>query len=108
MDYTLAKKLKDAGFPFSERWSLTESFGATVQTKGGATIQVPTISELIEACGKDVALFHHRGAWNAVKTMGIEKAVSFVGVNVFLGLEGGKGLIPEEAVAKLWLALNKK
>lgn len=84
MNYELAKQLKDAGFPIIEHeepryWTF------------------PTLSELIEACDK-LDGFGQLGrankGWNVWK-LGIRRPVAF-------------GETPEEAVAKLWLELNKK
>lgn len=102
MNYELAKKLKDAGFPFKP---VGEHFNA-----GGKATQAftfdnqsvwfePTLSELIEACGNEFA-FVCRGydqelwldSWGAESTNG----------KVITGAS-----VPEEAVAKLWLELNK-
>jgi hypothetical protein len=97
MNYELAKQLKDAGFPNSENW-----IEANVHEKGICMVEggssefsfVPTLSELIEACGDK---FHDlckglNGRWTCV---------SFTAVH-------SKGDTPEEAVANLWLALNIK
>jgi len=93
MTYELCKKLKDAGFPirnnpFSKYDVLEPEY------------IIPTLSELIEACGKDFmeltqTKFNH---WNAnVFTLSKD------GIHIF-----GGGDTPEEAVATLWLELNKK
>lgn len=82
MDYSLAKKLKDAGFPIT--WHIrTESL-----------LPYPTLSELIEACGKEfLSLVNNDrddNCWGAEDTDG----------NRYYGST------PEEAVANLWLRLK--
>jgi hypothetical protein len=102
MTYELAKELKDAGFPFK-----TTNFGANEHIKHaffldepyGLGYIPPTLSELIEACGDGFKKLwrHSNGKWTAhsgTKT----QANSFQ--------KGGE--TAETAVAKLWLALNKK
>ncbi len=84
MNYELAKQLKDAGFPQDE---------CCVHGKSGHDhVFEPSLSELIEACGDE---FH--GLWRVMDEWFAKDA---------RGLEI-KGSTPEEAVAKLWLALNK-
>lgn len=94
MKYEIIKQLKDAGFP--NDWQ--SRCGHCGYDYGSNS---PTLSELIEACGMPkVAGFIScsHGVWYAsVKTKdnyGIEYQ--------------GRGLTPEEAVANLWLSLNKK
>jgi len=111
MTYELALKLKNAGFP-QERgreplpncyWNFNSAFpeqGWYLDNENLAyekeyTIYIPTLSELIEACGEDFYALWVRGdnTWFACKDMGDI---------------GAEGSTPEEAVAKLWLAINKK
>lgn len=104
MNYELAKKLKDSGFPhkcamlggedgndeycFHRDWFEEEGF-----------LCVPTLSELIDACGEKFyrlqigpSLMGDRNVWYA-----------------YMDEETGMiGDTPEEAVANLWLKLNKK
>ena len=82
MTYELAKQLKDAGFPDSE-------------------YIIPALSDLIEACGdKFVKLEKVVSGWSARGTQGRYKDP--ISDQMVWG-----GINPEEAVAKLWLALNK-
>jgi hypothetical protein len=95
MTYELAKELKDAGF------SQLEGIQGWIYEDGTANnfrpltphAKNPTLSELIEACGEiDFHLQHFVGEdWGA-----------------WGGREVGHGPNPEEAVARLWLALNRK
>lgn len=98
MDYELAKQLKEAGFP-QEMGS--ESFGEGIPYTD-EYVKLPTLSELVEECGSSL-----KTLWNleGVKWF----AASFL-VNVDGASQEGtvcRGKTPEEAVAKLWLALNK-
>jgi hypothetical protein len=85
MTYELAKQLKDAGFlqpKYSDKdWDTYERM-------------FPNLSELIEACGDGYFLLEHiRGnRWVAVKGL---IPISEIGITL------------EEAVANLWLKLNK-
>ncbi len=144
MDYALAKKLKDAGFPQREDFILNNevidlkgvshseigfhciydsSCGEELeylkktpvkdwQGKGRATVYFakeyleseegkyltvykPTLSELIEACGDRFNCLERMiGCWIAIYD---GDAAYFI----------GEGITPEEAVAHLWLELNK-
>jgi len=90
MDYKLAKELKDAGFPQTSGDLLTH-----VNDEGviDEVCMRPTLSELIEACGDKISLFGDKGSWSAT------------GNNPQRGYGGGQS--PDEAVARLWLALQK-
>lgn len=103
MDYGLAKKLKDAGFAHDIDVPGTQTGHKSTTTwlygpKGvlsDETVYVPTLSELIEACGD--APFH------LIKDINLNRFwIAYVGKTVC------KGLTPEEAVASLWLALKNK
>ena len=105
MNYELAKKLKDVGFPFKE-WHL-----GTLHMDGVTPANYPTLSELIEACvnimGKEVICIgtmfkensdYEHGPWHAAT---YKKMFELPTTSVF-------GKTPEKAVANLWLRLNKK
>jgi len=98
--YELAKELKDAGFPqfFSEGMSYYDKKGTFVESACSEynddqdwNIRVPTLSELIEACGDGFEKLHLAGG-----------KFHAVGDGVIWGVED----TPEEAVARLWLALH--
>ncbi len=96
MNYELAKRLKDAGFPFEE-CSLTDCsyVGPSLDGDNGKNYHYPTLEELIEACGDEFDFLHMtptRGSW-ACHSQSNEAF--------------GAGSTPTEAVARLWLALNK-
>ncbi len=96
MNYELAKKLKDAGFP---------QVGKNQDGYANDGGYEPTLSELIEACGSAFSALTRRFS-------GSESWIAHS--NQFL--TGQFGHIPivadgntlEEAVANLWLELNKQ
>ncbi len=116
LTYDLAKKLKDAGFPF-RRIKGGESYGSNApqaeDKKGdlygyldfnpeGKTeigeqhFFVPSLSELIEACGKGLLqLVRNSSGWTAYPT-DLSKTLA------------QSASTPDQAVALLWFALNKK
>lgn len=108
MNYELAKKLKDAGFPESEEDNKYIEPDNTIVSPGSGpctekAIYVPSLSELIEACGYEfrMLLLHTtynkklKKPWEAVPNKKIRPEV-----------KGAKGSTPEEAVANLWLYIN--
>ena len=104
MIYDLAKDLKDAGFPqpvldFRGDFLFSEH-GDPVDTQAYA----PTLAELIEACGTSFGALVRiaDGTWNAATPV-IDTGMSYG--NPSMEVEGST---PEEAVARLWLAINEK
>lgn len=125
MKYELCKQLKDAGFPqnvwdfdlcnfaysdtdgFDELHLLHEDNDEGRRTGNDyrhresdkiVWVKCPTLSELIEACGNYF--------WKIEK----QKDGSFVAIGLMsndLPLPVGQDATPEEAVARLWLAINK-
>lgn len=105
MNYELAKKLKNAGFPQGKEEHCTyqacpcHSRKKCNECSNCWWIKLPTLEELIDACGERfVKLEQHEG-----------------NINNFGYLAFGKGIetplygkTPSEAVANLWLALQKK
>ena len=94
IDYELAKELKDAGFP---QWP--DLIRGNVISKNGLEAYNPTLSELIEACELKTMYFgleKHSNDWRA-GNLGTGNLIDFVSAPT-----------KEEAVACLWLALNKK
>lgn len=89
MDYDLALKLKNAGFP---QW---ENLGRIVpQENGQERVSYPTLSELITACDDDIDLV-------------VRSARSWASKIVGTRIVKVHGSTPEEAVASLWLELQK-
>jgi hypothetical protein len=80
MDYELAQELKEAGFPTKKQ----------LITRYNRDIAVPTLEELIEACGKKFMTLRlrHDAQW--------EVNGEFI------------SRTPVEGVARLWLALHPK
>lgn len=107
MDYKICKQLKDAGF--SQRKEVTyiyfnektekESIGESYGTPPNCCY-IPTLSELIEACGDELFGLQRSdnqtgnkwSAWSKFPEALVEKGAE----------------TPEIAVANLYLALNKK
>lgn len=96
--YELAKELKDNGFPQENvgdyihssngQWEISCDCGAL-----GESAYLPTLSELIESCGDGFYALEKENYWRAFNW---KRSIEFFSST------------PEEAVAKLWLALNKK
>lgn len=106
MKYALAKELKDNGFPQGatngER-GLFPPERSKEKIPAGEFFELfaysPTLSELIEACGKNFACLEHLS-----NELWVADAWREHGFTTF----SKEGPTPEEAVARLWLALNKK
>lgn len=109
MTYELVKKLKNAGFPQNNGIAIV-SDGTKFEIEKTDILMkdmcyVPTLSELIEACGGKlssldcVPIINTSAKSNDIK--GGYEAV-LVGEQFFTW-----GSTPEEAVALLWLELNK-
>lgn len=99
LSYEMCKKLKDAGFPQKEPL-LYPPYQGELDTSTLAPVYVPTLSELIEACGKDFAvLIRCENGWHVgadghpFSTMAEERPQ-------------GCGSNLSEAFANLYLALN--
>ena len=103
MKYELATELKDAGFPQGGSGAWVGDPNAVV-LRGGDRVYAPTLSELIAACGSRFGMLRAEivhGAEDAprkwiAREIGNEQIRATVGDN------------PEEAVARLWLALDRK
>ncbi len=91
MTYELLKQLKDAGFPQNNHYYCRED-GII------SDVCIPTLSKLIEACGDKFGFLS--------KVQGENSFIAQVpgGVAQF----NDKSSTPEEAVIRLYLALNKK
>ena len=106
MDDQLARELKDAGFPQTDkRCSDCIKNGSSSCTVCEDVVDaVPTLSELIEACGGGFESM--RRMFDGEVTLGWEAWSA--NLDVFRRMFHGEGATPEEAVARLWLALQKK
>lgn len=120
MTYELAKELKDAGFPVrlvlgATEWNGEKVFfdGKTLNDGQKIGFLPPTLAELIEACLKvkaypqfqrigDEFYLTHDEEWKT--------GFHFLDIDsqMYMGQPEACGNTPEEAVARLWLALNKK
>lgn len=89
MKYALAKELKEAGF--NPKY---DGYGYWYSSGDGEQTYRPTLSELIKACGADFyKLVKEDGSWYAYD----------------LAMQNDHyGTTPEEAVGRLWLALQKE
>ena len=105
MNYELAKKLKDVGFS-QELTDPSSYYGANGKSYGWSEgedkpynndyAKIPTLSELIEACGDGHFSLKRTGRlWVTEMGYGIEKPP-----------EIASGSTPEEAVANLWIQLH--
>lgn len=94
MTYELAKELMLAGFPAKRANAKNHNDEVFPFPRKGSYYLFPTLSELIEACGNDLAdMAQGSWGWDATSYGGEFRC---------------KATTPEEAVARLWLALNKK
>lgn len=105
MDYKLAEQLKNAGFPQKSApfavIPLTEEEAEA--GKYQERVYLPTLSELIEACRDKFRRLERNDEYADITYF----AVSNVRDDMYdEGYVLNNGKTPEEAVAKLWLALN--
>jgi hypothetical protein len=92
MDYELAKSLMDAEFPQIGKGSLIGSLDKLVW-RSGDRVYVPTLEELIEACGENfVSLHKQHDGW-----------LAYANYDQSCFAETAA-----KAVARLWLELQKR
>ncbi len=109
ISYEIAKQLKEAGFP-QEEFCGCEAYTKDKEivifndgywNDGDPEYKIPPLSELIEAVGKDGFVLGfvddktYNPAWIAEKK------------EIPINITSAEGFSPEEAVANLWLSLNK-
>lgn len=106
ISYELAKELKEARFPqTTDIRDLTCDCGITdceIHGQEHERVYIPTLSELIEVCGDD---------FEGVRRVLTSDTCRFLYWLAECTNDRGiccQGDTPEEAVARLWLALNKK
>jgi hypothetical protein len=97
MDDELVKELKYAGFPLRHNECDSVECRCDIEIIDGGWI-VPTLSELIEACGKPFAMDTEYPEVNWIAWKPSTKTDK--------RMLNGKGPTPTEAVARLWLALH--
>lgn len=110
MDYELAKRLKDAGFPQDKcEWYFAEkkgdgNFVRKEKRKGvlyrSTAVACPTLGELIEACGTaftGITVEEGAGVWPYWKACGERNGDKY---------EVSKASAPEIAMAHLWMLIN--
>lgn len=110
MNYELAKRLRDAGFPqdiedhTGQKW--IDSDGDISDHIGGTLDEpdclIPPLSTLIDACGRPIQML--------IDTKGLVSVAGYPPIKP--DKEGDlcltrTGSTPEEALAYLWLALNE-
>ena len=126
MTYELALQLKEAGFLPPEEpttgnystWMLQKTFGVAYSMDGNYEVRLtpgytydrdwvyePTLSELISACLSDKA---YEKSFELRRYVDEEKLFRWAATGGWGHSFIVKGPTPEEAVAKLWLELNKK
>lgn len=112
MNYELAKELKEAGFP--ARCSHTYCPDNEQHPyKGCDEVIEPSLSELIAECGESFEYLEYskRGTEDSSNTHWLEKKGRWTAASSDdngITTEDEQGHTPSEAVARLWLALNKK
>jgi len=100
--YELAIQLRDAGFP--------QTAPLLCDYNRRDTYKIPTLSELIEACGRKIVL--EEGGEESIYWFRLcgwtsdEWMCGYLFPGIWLHKTLGK--TPEEATTKLWLKLNKK
>lgn len=99
MNYELALKLKKAGFPQEGKGETRAPLEDPIFNE----VYIPTLSELIEACGNKFQALHK------FQTTFQACGGNYKGIDFECAWEyETEGKTPEEAVAHLYLALNNK
>ncbi len=117
MNYELAKKLKEAGFPqgsWGEYYSGGRLYSGLVPKSDvdDDVFYVPVLEELIDACGKKFSgliCVHSREkkTFKAIENIWLQRLEPSNSFRDFIKGKVVSGDTPEDAVANLWLALNK-
>lgn len=99
MEYKLAKELEAAGFPQGGNGTWVYPLDA-LTTRPSDRIYAPTLEELIEACGGRLAGLSYDRDFKQWHTQ-VHMPDGLIAESVDISLD------PVQAVARLWLALNK-
>lgn len=102
MNKELLIELASAGYIF-RRWNGENVEVFTFPMNGAHNWLVPTLEELIEACGENFAGLHEDGDGYSAFHMLTHDGRFDPDIAI-----SGHGKTPKEAVARLWLALNRK
>jgi hypothetical protein len=109
MKYELAKQLKDAGFPqmCGVQWGMQRVPALREISAIDPSLSVPSIDELMQECGEPIQIIMIKAnniypEKNEPKTFLLYEAKKLDGSN-----KSGTGFSAQEAVATLWLELNK-
>lgn len=101
LSYELCKRLKECGFPDMSSAEM-ETNGREYISDGEQWLKVPTLSELIEACGRKFGgIYQVQG-----KDLRMKDTVHWYAYSYGKKIEI-EGKTPEEAVANLYLKINK-
>jgi hypothetical protein len=108
MNYDLAMELKEAGFPQPDLLPVNGvqrlyglGKGDWKSKNGGAIMYAPTLEELIESCGS--------GGFELRRAIGYGSHADYAWkATLFAPKRSMIGTTPTEAVAKLWITLNKQ
>lgn len=112
MNYELTQKLKAAGFvqkDFEESRDFVAPKGIFKEYTEENHVYQPSLSELIEACGDSFdSLGKRSDGWVAISfRVSSNQTGEFTGFETLSPSARTVGKTPEEAVANLWLSLNK-
>jgi hypothetical protein len=111
MTYELLLDLKNNGFPIKVLRDIQMDLpiGTVIYGRSfNKDLMIPTLSELIEACGKYIVLRQEDFGWIAYHDNSpFKNCVGLNAIDVFM-TDSASGDTPEEAVARLWIETNKK
>ncbi len=109
MNEKLALSLRDAGYPQGQMpYYDSEGYIHRSEEEIENWVYEPSLSELIEACGDGFPALQRSNMWRG--TYNPDGPKEFVGLRWFIDLGDTliEGETPEEAVAVLWMSINKK
>ena len=108
MNYELALELKEAGFLFHGIAEGKEAWDGKAYIEEGTLLAyaLPTLEELIEACGEGFNTLSRDASTST--TCWVVNNYSEIDAPEETVLGWFEGKTPTEAVARLWLVINKK